>query len=441
MADYQAIIKSSEGWLGKGGMPIDEEIKKANESPLDWLQNLDPVRFALDGNLPNIKNILEYHPTKTMETFIKSSSIGILESAHGANKSHNSLLHQDLAGKATALAANLKISSAGRATYTSSFQARDFFINLPNLNKDAAAYQGSIGDFWGKISRYESDNRTWLQRIVDAAFEGIELLEKKARAKARRLINILTGRLTRTRTVARLRIGATTNADLFIPRELSLVTNPTALDIAGIITQITSSILNTFLLRPLALPGAGISAIANTTSSIVLKNLALPGAEMARYLAGSALKQLTFVLPNMWTATGVFTGAWGFLMAASPYIIAGAVLVTAAIKMSKEVDVGNWINILAFKDSGKPDIGVALAEGSRGELIKDFIGLRNKLVNETGKEYSSIYGFSFKSDRLKLSLDMSGDVPLTLKQEQALAMWTDFSSRYPYLVDDTLPFF
>lgn len=173
MADYQSIIASSEGWLGKGGMPIDEEVKKANNSPIDWLENLDPIRFALAGNIPNLKNILEYHPTQAMENWVRSSSTAILESAHGANKSHNSLLHQDLTGKATAIAANLKISGAGRATYTSSFQARDFFINLPNLNQYAAPYQGTIGDFWGKVSRYESDNRTWLKRIIDAAKEGI----------------------------------------------------------------------------------------------------------------------------------------------------------------------------------------------------------------------------------------------------------------------------
>lgn len=144
----------------------------------------------------------------------------------------------------------------------------------------------------------------------------------------------------------------------------------------------------------------------------------------------------------MWTATGVFTGAWGFLMAASPYIIAGAVLVTAAVKMASETDIGNWFTVLGFTSaSSKPDVAFASVVGTKLELLQDMLNLRNKLVKESGKEYTNIYGFSSKKDQLKLSFEMSTPIALPLKDEQAKTLWDSFAVLCPSLVDDELPFF
>ncbi|MBD2499857.1 hypothetical protein [Anabaena azotica] len=214
------------------------------------------------------------------------------------------------------------------------------------------------------------------------------------------------------------------------------VASPNVIDVINVVNAIASGILQTFILKGVAIPTQLAEALTKTVTSIVLKGLNASGSEAVRYIAGDVLRGAKDLLPAVFNNTGMFAGVWGFLTSCAPYIIAAAVIIIIAIKLSQKSDIGNWITLLAIGDNKnqEPDTVFARLFGDVQEKLKDLGKLKEDLLQETGKIYENVYAFSFDGDARKLCVDMSLAVPVPMKDEIATQLWTEFSTKFDFLI-------
>ncbi|MFP4336404.1 MAG: hypothetical protein ACLFQP_00600 [Halothece sp.] len=436
MANYEETIDSVTGWLGKGGLIIPDEINQIQTSPLDWFIKLDAIQFSLNS-VPPIKNILNTSTSLDLDDIIRSSVEEFLPTSYRINKCFNSQKYQDnnLANIAFQKGRKIQVSRKDELFLGDAMLVRDLLLPLPKLQQLTATYNGAIANIDSRINEIQSGNESWLRSIADTATLELDTLEGKAREEARKIIRTIGKALNRVTGLFKTG-NVSLESSLVVPSDLGII------DVIGVVSTIASTIVKTFLLRPIALPPAAQDAIVHTTVSVVLKNLLSDGAEVLGYLAANELRKIANVLPAIFNYTGMFSGAWGFLMAVAPFIICGAVIITAAIRRSRKTNVGEWLNILAFEDiNNRPDEAVAKVRGTRMERLKDFTSLRDKLLKETGKNYEKVYGFSFDdfNGKKELCLDLTAPTPVPLSNEDATSLWDQFASRYPDLIDNSLP--
>ncbi|MFB2970381.1 hypothetical protein ACE1CD_15515 [Aerosakkonema sp. BLCC-F183] len=440
---YQDIIDETSGWLGKGGLPILEDVGEAIESPMRWFESQDAVNYVMDdnSNIPTLTNSLKYQKPDVLASTISKSADSFLQTAYGTNKCFNSLKHKNLQAAGEAIAAKTRMSNRDKLNYRYAVNTYDFWLNCPDLQKrfKENPYQGRLADINSRIAQMQDDNKSWLERIVDAASNEVEDLTGAAKSKAKRLIKKLSkflgrsiGSVNFTRNAGELIYKPYTDkpyTERFLPVALA---EPTTMQTIGVVTNISGAIVKDFLIAPV-LPelgiasGSSVGAIVNATSGVVSKNIAFTGgAEVSRYFAGQGLRQATSTLPAIWNATGTFTGAFGFLMAAAPYIILAATLVTLAIEMSKKTEVGHVIFIFGRRE-GANDFDLNFGKysgGTQEQLLAKFLEMKQELLQETGKDYAEVYGFSFDIDKNhKLAMNMSSLTPLPMPKEQAEEFW------------------
>ena len=202
---------------------------------------------------------------------------------------------------------------------------------------------------------------------------------------------------------------------------------PTTINAIEVLKKITESILTTFILKGVQLPGVFVEALKNTTISIILKRLDIPGGEAIRYITGGLLRTVKDLLPAVFNNTGMFAGAWGLLTACAPYILAAAILVIIAIKMAKRNQLGDFILILGLLASQtEPDICCARVIGD--EKMEDIQTLKEGFITETNKNYDFIYALTFKNEELARSLDISQETPVIIPEAAAITIKEGLSS-------------
>jgi hypothetical protein len=202
---------------------------------------------------------------------------------------------------------------------------------------------------------------------------------------------------------------------------------PTTINAIEVLKKITESILTTFILKGVQLPGVFVEALKNTTISIILKRLDIPGGEAIRYITGGLLRTVKDLLPAVFNNTGMFAGAWGLLTACAPYILAAAILVIIAIKMAKRNQIGDFILILGLLASQtEPDICCARVIGD--EKMEDIQTLKEGFITETNKNYDFIYALTFKNEQIARSMDISNETPVIIPEEAAITINAGLSS-------------
>ena len=202
---------------------------------------------------------------------------------------------------------------------------------------------------------------------------------------------------------------------------------PTTINAIEVLKKITESILTTFILKGVQLPGVFVEALKNTTISIILKRLSIPGGEAIRYITGGLLRTVKDLLPAVFNNTGMFAGAWGLLTACAPYILAAAILVIIAIKMAKRNQLGDFILILGLLASQtEPDICCARVIGD--EKMEDIQTLKEGFITETNKNYDFIYALTFKNEQIARSMDISNETPVIIPKEAAITINAGLSS-------------
>ncbi|MBG1242599.1 hypothetical protein [Nostoc sp. NZL] len=306
-----------------------------------------------------------------------------------------------------------------------------------------------------EFAKFYIDLEKSLLKIKNDFAEGIRALKKKAldpfladmrelRKKVlnpaikdfRKLINKLNKLLAiiKDEKYKNDSVGGYTISSSFSPSAIVPVASPSVIDVIGVVNAIASGLLQTFILKGVAIPAQLAEAVTKTVTSLVLKGLNASGAEAVRYIAGGVLRGAKDLLPAVFNNTGMFAGAWSFLTSCAPYIIAAAVIIIITIKLSQKADIGNWITVLAVGNNNQePDTVFARLLGDAQEKLKDLGKIKEDLIQETGKQYANIYAFSFDGDARKLCIDMSLAVPIPMKDEIANTLWTEFSTNFDFL--------
>jgi uncharacterized protein YdcH (DUF465 family) len=241
-------------------------------------------------------------------------------------------------------------------------------------------------------------------KIVNPAINGI----KKLFTKAGKLLSKKEQTNYSEDTVKSQFSSVSSSYSAIVPVDI-----PTTINAIEVLKKITESILTTFILKGLRLPGEFVEAIKNTTVSIILKRFSIPGGEAIRYITGGLLRSVKDLLPAVFNNTGMFAGAYGMLTACAPYILAAAILVIIAINMAKRNQLGDLILILGLLDSQtEPDVCFARVIGDK--KMEDIQTLKEGFIAETNKDYDFIYALTFKNEVIARSLDISQETPVIL---------------------------
>lgn len=391
MADYEKIIQETDGWLGKGGLQIMDGVQKAIDEPMKWFSNLKEVEFASE-NAKTVKACLEYHSTDSLTGFVKNAATEFLESAYGANKCFNSIAHKDLAARGQSFAKK-QLARSGAATYRAAVAAHGSYFGASYVEEKMSGFT-QTDNFWERLREGEVFNQSWLERIYTAASMEVENLVDSAKAKAKRILKKLERIMYGQKAIAFSREFR--ESKLPASRLIEVATIPTTMNMLNVGTELAGALVKP-VVAPLVMPQTATSALVNASSSIAMKNLGVTGAEAGRYFVGSYLRQSVNVLPSVWNSTGMFTGAWSFLMTAAPYIILAAVIVVAAIEMSKKLAFGNHVYVVkAAEGRVKAATYASFSEATNEDILKEVIGLKNELMEMTGD--GLFHAFSFDNE-------------------------------------------
>ncbi len=432
---------SGEDWIKKGGLDVPDDIFSALESPFDWFDSLKPISFSR-GNLPTIENILSYFSESEIGNLVKSSSLEMLRTSYGINKCFNSKVYSNLTAKGDQIAANLKLKNRDRQIYQAAIKASNLFLNIGLVKEQLSSidYNGQIGDsIYEIVKNGEVKNKDWLTENLESAQNSLENAAKDIISKIKRLIKKLKKVFEAPRPYEFGTVQSSyTISSNFSPSAIVPVASPSVVDVIGVVNSIASGLLQTFILKGVAIPAQLAEAVTKTVTSLVLKGLNASGVQAVRYIAGGVLRDAKDLLPAVFNNTGMFAGAWSFLTSCAPYIIAAAVIIIITIKLSQKTDIGNWITLLAVgsNKNQEPDTVFARVIGDVQEKLKDLDKIKEDLIEETGKQYANVYAFSFDGDAKKLCIDMSLAVPIPMKDEIATTLWTEFSTKFDFLIQE-----
>ncbi len=444
-------------WMGKHGLIITSDVQTAINSPLDWFGSFDAINYLRSPSgeeLPTIKNVLFSLGEQDLADTIKQSSLLFLESSYSVNKSYNSIKYDDLFGIAETAMSTTKENKHEIAIARDASLINNFFLNMSFLFSRQSSFNGRVPSISDRLNNLQNQNQSFLAKVLSNLEEQLkdllkvlgilpqrkkdltpeqELTKKdvrKAVSKNKRLTKQITGILdgsVKEKKVKEREHRKLSLSSGFASGGLAVNSGITKSTIS-IINEIARWIMSSFLMKPLLeIPGEAIKALANAATSIVLKTFGSDGANAARYLCGGILRSLQ--LPELWNKTELFTGAWGYLMAAAPYIIFAAVIIIAAIKMSRTTGLGNSFYTFGITGEQDPDMAFAMySETQQEELIKAFTQQKDRLLEESNRNYQELYGFSFKQDNLQLAVDLAFPVPVPLGKEESQILWSRFAS-------------
>lgn len=190
-----------------------------------------------------------------------------------------------------------------------------------------------------------------------------------------------------------------------------------------IISSIAMTILSKFLLvgSAVAIGTSAIKAFVWTATSLVIKMLGATGADICRYLAGGFLKGISG-LPSIFESTGLFTGAYGYLMAYAPYIIIGAILTYKYIK-NQELLLGNYLYVYGKNyTTGTTAFGSAfLSNFDRKEMIESLLNLGEQVKSRSTRNYDIFRGFALEDnndEKIAVLIDFNDDNKIYRNKDQ-----------------------
>ncbi|MFB2934935.1 hypothetical protein ACE1B6_06620 [Aerosakkonemataceae cyanobacterium BLCC-F154] len=434
-------------WLGKDVLNISDQVFSVINAPRDWFYNLPPIKFILESEnspLSQLKDFLD--EASDVPGIIRDCGLIFLETAYSINKAYNSKVHynaQNAAAQRTI--ALLRTSEREKSLYQGAIIAHNEALNLPLLSKKADEIAASMAAVGQIANSGRQQIQSWHQKAVQEMNKIKSDLDKKVAqltakvqqkiAGAQQELSKVKRQLNKLTKIVESMISGTNKQsiraiDSFRPRGVIVPIAVGGLATVGGAISVVSACA-TFLLSSMFLkaitdfPAQLLGGLVQATTSIVLKFFGSSGASAVKYLAAAALKAAAQVLPAMFSKTGLFGGAWTVLSAYSPFIIIAAIVIILAIK-STNTEVGPILYVFGCGYNDQPDLVFA---SSRRDIKKFtikqvLVNLAKKLINESGRNYSEIYGFSLNEFDVKLTLNLTGDRQDVVKSEVGKALFT-----------------
>jgi len=456
---------SNNVWLGKEALNLHDLANDFFDATKESFVEI--VTFGELIKLPfaqNIKNLV--YEAVDLAYVVSSSSLIFLESAYSINKAFNSKRYSDLQGTGNSILQKTSLKSQEEYIYSSSVIVWNETLNLPAMDAAVTDAENELkalqmtGQHPDTMLRYWQDKAvTKLNAMKDDLTRQVENLTGDLRAKARRTLtrikNILDsisgGKASKElqEMKARLTPLYTPTGEIYRPHPkrgkakgaiaaggaiAPLV--PGIATVAGmvkILTDISSWLFTNILLRPiLNFPAELLPVLTNTTTSIVLKFLNGNGVDACRYIAAGILRNFKALLPQVFSPTGMFAGAWTWVMAYMPYIIFAAVIIILAFRSKKKLAFSH-LYLLAEESTGKYPgfsyMSVENPDSAEDELTR----MKDDLLVLTGINYNKIYGVGLEIVDDKPKVQAGFDLKSTftrIPQDTAQDIFKNFGTKY-----------
>jgi chaperonin cofactor prefoldin len=435
-------------WLGKDVLNISDQVFSVINTPKDWFYNLPPIKFILESENSPLSQLVDFlDEASDVPGIIRDCGLIFLETSYGINKAYNSKVHQNAqaaaAGQAIAL---LRTNQREISLYEGAVTAHNEALNLPILSKKAdeiaaaMAEVGQIADTGSQlIQKWQQQAIQQISQAKDDLAKQLAELTGKARTKVQRQLNKLTkvieSMLSGTNKQSIRSIGyQTKSVGAIVP--IAVGGLATVSGAINVVSAIATFLLSSMFLKAITdFPVQLLGGLVHATTSIVLKFFGSSGASAVRFYGAAALKTAAQVLPAMFSQTGMFGGAWAVLAAYAPFIIIAAIVIILAIK-STNTEVGPILYVFGTGFNDQPDMVFA---SSRRDIKKFTIkqvlsNLSKKLVNESGRNYPELYGFSLNEfNEVKLCLNLTGDRQNIEKSEVGKAL---FATRFAPFIEE-----
>lgn len=444
--DYLRDRIRNNVWLGKDVLNISDQVFSVINSPRDWFYNLPPIKFILESENSPLSQLVDFlDEASDVPGIIRDCGLIFLETTYGINQAYNSKVHQNAQAVAAENAIlKLKTTPQEISIYNGAVTAHNEALNLPLLSKKAdeiaaaIATAGQIANTGNQqIQQWHQQTLNKLNQAKDDLAKQLTELTGKARTKAQRELNKLT-------KIIELMLSGTNKQSIRSMMQTKSVGAIVPIAVGGlatvggaisIVSAIASFLLSGMFLKAITdFPVQLLGGLVQATTSIVLKFFGSSGASAVRYLAAAALKTAANLLPAMFAKTGMFGGAWTVLAAYAPFIIISAIIIILAIK-STNTEVGPILYVFGCGYNDQPDMVFA---SSRRDIkkftIKQVLGdLAKKLVNESGRNYPELYGFSLNEFDVRLTLNLASDRQDVVKSEVGKAL---FATRFAPFIEE-----
>ena len=456
--DYLQDRIQNNVWLGKDVLNISNQVFSVINTPRDWFYNLPPIKFLLESDnspLSQLKDFLD--EASDVPGIIRDCGLIFLETAYGINKAYNSKVHYNAqSAAAQRTIASLQTSEREISLYNGAVTAHNEALNLPELSKKAneiAASMATVGQIANtgnqQILQWHQQAMKKMNKAKDGLDKRIAELAAKVEQKvdgAKKELSKAKQELKKLTAIIESMLSGTNKQsirgiDSPRPRAIAAIVPIAAgglVTVGGaisVVSAIATFLLSGMLLKAItSFPEVLIGGLVQATVATVLKFFGSVGASATRYLAAASLKAAANFLPTMFAQTGTFAGAWTVLAAYAPFIIVAAIVTITAIK-STNTEVGPILYVFGCGYNDQPDMVFA----SSRQDIKKFtikqvlINLAKKLVNESGRNYSEIYGFSLNEFDVKLTLNLAGDRQDVVKSEVGKAL---FATRFAPFIEE-----
>jgi hypothetical protein len=359
--DYLRDQISNNFWIGKEVLKIGDSVREGIEGGADWYFALPHIQFIMENTvMGNVKELLL--ASQDLAGTVVNCNLVFLETAYGVNKAFNSKIYKDLAGKGQTALSQLTITGQEKIIYEASVTAHNESLNLPELSVKVAEIEAQIATIQQspqsglqQMNVWKSEALNKLQELKNQLLGAIESLTGKDKTAAKRKLKIAEAGIAGMASylaflnlhniIAQNPYEITSQYDRSIlsirqpPSVLNAIVPiavggaATVVGAATVITGIATWLLGSFFLKSIGGMATGLlSALANTTTSIVFKIMGGAGADAVRYLAASALKTNAAILPKIFGTTGMQASGWFLLMSHASPIIGAAVIIIQAMK-------------------------------------------------------------------------------------------------------------
>jgi hypothetical protein len=169
--------------------------------------------------------------------------------------------------------------------------------------------------------------------------------------------------------------------------------------VVEVIVNIASMVLSGFLLKG-AIP-AIIESFKWVVTSIVAKFLGgTLIADACRHLAGQVLRGIASLLPTVINPSGLFAGAWAFLVSYAPYIIIAAIITILIIKQHQRL-VADELYVIGLNEGKLLAWGHSvLFESNYEEMKQILIDMGDKIRQESSRIIlDTLMGFGLQSQK------------------------------------------
>ncbi len=419
-------------WLNKGALIVPSTVILAKETPDSWLDSLSLIKDCKmkESPLPTVKSLLEYKE-KTLGEITKNSAQQLCETAYSINRAYNA--KPESYPKAKARLSRTKPTKMDSLTSDSLSVCSSFFLNTEDIKQ--RNYSVHLGDINANMKDLVEYNTDWRLGLLEQLKQQLEIAEGKIKSAIKRAIKVLEKSFGID----------TSNKFAPPPSQFKTFTGPVATPITELVSGVNSmstALLSDLIFKSATVPPAFMPVASNAVTSIVLKNLGASGAELARQEAGVLFRSVPGMLPQVFNNTGMFAGAWSGLMAAAPYLIIAGVIITAAIEMTRDCEVGNEYICVAYEGFKLRAYSFTIVGlEKKEERLKYFQTIKDAIINgQEGKvlRFTNLYIFTREKGNVKLSVDFTGPM-IPWSKEQTAVNWVSLCTQCRWLVDDNVP--